>query len=46
MHTNLISRLIHATVPVPEGGEWVVLGDTHFFLTKNVLECDLRLIWR
>ena len=27
MHNNLISRLIHATVPVPGGGEWVVLGE-------------------
>ena len=35
MHTNLISRLIHATVPVPGGGEWVVLGEKKMF-TKNV----------
>ena len=27
MHTNLISSLILATVPVPGGGEWVVLGE-------------------
>ena len=34
MHTNLISRIIHATVPVPGGGEWVVLGEKIFFLPK------------
>ena len=27
MHINLISRQIHATVPVPGGGEWVVFGE-------------------
>ena len=37
MHTNLISRLILATVPVPGGGEWVVLGE------KNVLPKMFRL---
>ena len=36
MHTNLISRLIHATVPVPGGGEWVVLGERKICFTKNV----------
>ena len=30
MHTNLIARLIHATVPVPGGGEGVILGDFFF----------------
>ena len=36
MHTNLISRLIHATVQVPGGGEWVVLGEEEKMFNKNV----------
>ena len=35
IYRNLISRLIHTTVPVPGGGEWVVLGEKKMF-TKNV----------
>ena len=45
MQTNLISRLIHATVPVTGGGEWVVLGEEEKHYQK-CLECDFRLIWR
>ena len=35
MQTNLISRLIHATVPVSGGGGGVVLGE-EVCITKNV----------
>ena len=45
MHTNLISRLMHATDPVPGGGEWVVLGEEKKIYQK-CLYCDFRLIWR
>ena len=44
MHINLISRLIHATVPVPGGGEWVVLGEKNIY--QKCLECEFRLIRR
>ena len=44
MHTNLISRLTHATVPVSGGGVWVVLGGEKNL--PKILDCDFRLIWR
>ena len=45
MHINQILRIIHATVPVPGGGEWVVLGEENLFYQNN-LDCDFRLIRR
>ena len=45
LHTNLISWLILATVPVPGGGEWVVLGEEKKCHQK-CLDCDFRFIQR
>ena len=45
MHTNLISRFIHSTVPVPGGGGGDVIGEKKKNYQKKS-QYDFRFIWR
>ena len=44
MHTNLISRQIHATFPVPGGGGGGGIGQKNVYQKSS--KYDFMLIWR